>query len=127
MSASALPVTPSKKHSQIDVASSINEYLERRDWRVNANANQGYSLGGLILNVSGKVIANYWLDHVYPPAVGDAHRCADFHIHESSPNAKGTGKSPAREHVLQFPGEAYVAAQGGDGAAAQAEPQNARG
>ena len=52
---------------------------------------------------------------------------ADFHIHESSPNAKGTGKSPAREHVLQFPGEAYVAAQGGDGAAAQAEPQTARG
>ncbi|NRO94496.1 hypothetical protein GWC77_00880 [Paraburkholderia sp. NMBU_R16] len=33
---------------QIDVASAIEEYLERRDWRVNANANQGYSLGGLI-------------------------------------------------------------------------------
>jgi hypothetical protein len=45
----------------VDVESSINEYLNRQDWRVNANANQGYSLGGLILNVSGKVIANYWL------------------------------------------------------------------
>ncbi|MRR56476.1 MAG: ribonucleoside triphosphate reductase, partial [Deltaproteobacteria bacterium] len=45
----------------VDVASSVNEYLEQSDWRVNANANQGYSLGGLILNVSGKVIANYWL------------------------------------------------------------------
>ncbi len=43
----------------VDVASSINEYLDRADWRVNANANQGYSLGGLILNVSGKVMANY--------------------------------------------------------------------
>ena len=31
----------------------------RADWRVNANANQGYSLGGLILNVAGKVTANY--------------------------------------------------------------------
>jgi ribonucleoside-triphosphate reductase len=70
------------KHSLVDVASSINEYLERQDWRVNANANQGYSLGGLILNVSGKVIANYWLNHVYPPEVGQAHRDADIHIHD---------------------------------------------
>jgi ribonucleoside-triphosphate reductase len=49
----------------VDVESSINEYLDRQDWRVNANANQGYSLGGLILNVAGKVTANYWLSHVY--------------------------------------------------------------
>ncbi|AIV76878.1 anaerobic ribonucleoside-triphosphate reductase [Burkholderia pseudomallei] len=66
----------------IDVESSINEYLDRQDWRVNANANQGYSLGGLILNVSGKVIANYWLSHVYPSAIGEAHRNADLHIHD---------------------------------------------
>ena len=68
--------------SVIDVASSVNEYLERLDWRVNANANQGYSLGGLILNVSGKVVANYWLNHLYPQAVGAAHREGDFHIHD---------------------------------------------
>jgi len=66
----------------VDVASSINEYLEQLDWRVNANANQGYSLGGLILNVSGKVVANYWLSHVYPPEVGSAHREGDIHIHD---------------------------------------------
>ncbi len=66
----------------VDVEASMNEYLQQRDWRVNANANQGYSLGGLILNVSGKVIANYWLSHVYPPQVGDAHRNADLHIHD---------------------------------------------
>ncbi len=66
----------------IEVASSINEYLNQVDWRVNANANQGYSLGGLILNVSGKVIANYWLSHVYPAAVGEAHRNADLHVHD---------------------------------------------
>jgi ribonucleoside-triphosphate reductase (formate) len=68
--------------SLVDVESSMNEYLDRTDWRVNANANQGYSLGGLILNVSGKVVANYWLDHVYPPEVGRAHREADLHIHD---------------------------------------------
>ena len=66
----------------VDVASSINEYLEQMDWRVNANANQGYSLGGLILNVSGKVVANYWLNHVYAPEAGEAHRGGDIHIHD---------------------------------------------
>ena len=66
----------------VDVESSINEYLNQMDWRVNANANQGYSLGGLILNVSGKVVANYWLNHVYPPEVGVAHREGDIHVHD---------------------------------------------
>jgi len=72
----------SDRHTLIDVASSMNEYLERADWRVNANANQGYSLGGLILNVSGKVVANYWLSHVYAPEIGQAHREGDLHIHD---------------------------------------------
>ncbi len=66
----------------LDVEASVNEYLHQQDWRVNANANQGYSLGGLILNVAGKVTANYWLSHVYPPEVGIAHREADIHIHD---------------------------------------------
>ena len=66
----------------VEVGSSIDEYLDRRDWRVNANANQGYSLGGLILNTAGKVVANYWLSHVYPAEVGRAHREGDLHIHD---------------------------------------------
>ena len=66
----------------VDVEASVNEYLSRQDWRVNANANQGYSLGGLILNVSGKVVANYWLNHVYPPELGEAHRDGSLHIHD---------------------------------------------
>jgi anaerobic ribonucleoside-triphosphate reductase len=66
----------------IDVAASVDEYLSQIDWRVNANANQGYSLGGLILNVSGKVIANYWLNHVYASEIGAAHRAGDLHIHD---------------------------------------------
>jgi len=66
----------------LDVASTIDEYLNRQDWRVNANANQGYSLGGLILNSAGKIIANYWLSHVYPIEIGQAHRDGDIHIHD---------------------------------------------
>jgi ribonucleoside-triphosphate reductase len=70
------------KRTLVDVSSSVNEYLDRSDWRVQANANQGYSLGGLILNTSGKMIANYWLNHVYPVEIGDAHRNGDIHIHD---------------------------------------------
>jgi ribonucleoside-triphosphate reductase len=70
------------KQTIVDVESSMEEYLDRRDWRVNANANQGYSLGGLILNVAGKVTANYWLSHVYSPEAGRAHREGDLHIHD---------------------------------------------
>lgn len=70
------------RKSLVDVASSMNEYLSREDWRVRANANQGYSLGGLILNVSGKVTANYWLNEVYSPEIGEAHREGDLHIHD---------------------------------------------
>ena len=72
----------SDRRTLLDVEASMLEYLDRSDWRVKANANQGYSLGGLILNVSGKVTANYWLSHVYDPAIGQAHREGDLHIHD---------------------------------------------
>ncbi|MCU7877619.1 MAG: ribonucleoside triphosphate reductase [Candidatus Thiodiazotropha sp. (ex Lucinoma borealis)] len=70
------------RRTLLDVSASVSEYLQRSDWRVSANANQGYSLGGLILNASGKMIANYWLNHVYPPEIGEAHRQGDIHIHD---------------------------------------------
>ncbi|GAA1467951.1 ribonucleoside triphosphate reductase [Microbacterium thalassium] len=66
----------------IPVAATIDEYLAQSDWRVNANANQGYSLGGMILNTAGKLVANYWLDEIYPPAASPAHREGDIHIHD---------------------------------------------
>jgi len=72
------PVDP----ALLDISATVGEYLHRSDWRVNANANQGYSLGGLILNTAGKVIANYWLNEVYTPEIGQAHRQADLHIHD---------------------------------------------
>lgn len=72
----------SLRHTLVDVESAMEEYLDQRDWRVNANANQGYSLGGLILNVAGKVTANYWLSNVFTPEAGQAHRDGDIHIHD---------------------------------------------
>ncbi|CAB3722238.1 hypothetical protein LMG1873_04015 [Achromobacter piechaudii] len=78
----AVPTTAIDPAPRVDVESAMEEYLDQRDWRVNANANQGYSLGGLILNVAGKVTANYWLSHVFTPEAGRAHREGDIHIHD---------------------------------------------
>lgn len=66
----------------VDALGTIDEYLSRADWRVHANANQGYSLGGMILNSSGKMIANYWLEKCYPEEAAIAHREGDIHIHD---------------------------------------------
>lgn len=73
---------PQRDAVTVDVVQSMEEYLDRSDWRVNANANQGYSLGGLILNTAGKITANYWLSHVYSPEIGLAHREGALHIHD---------------------------------------------
>ncbi len=66
----------------IDPISTIDEYIHQADWRVNANANQGYSLGGMILNTVGKVVANYWLNKIYTKDIRDAHVQGDFYIHD---------------------------------------------
>lgn len=68
--------------NNVDPQATINEYLHRADWRINANANQDYSLGGMILNSAGKITANYWLDEVFSVAAGNAHRNGDLHIHD---------------------------------------------
>ena len=66
----------------VDAISTVEDYLDRSDWRVNANANQDYSVGGLILNTAGKMVANYWLTRVYSAEAGQAHRDGDIHIHD---------------------------------------------
>ena len=68
--------------TSVDCSEAISEYISGSDWRIKANANTGYSNAGLINNVAGKVIANFWLDEVYSPEEGQAHRNGDVHIHD---------------------------------------------
>ncbi len=74
--------TPSHKTTHIDCNNTIDEYINKHDWRINANSNTGYSHAGLINNTAGKVIANYWLDKIYSEEEGKAHRDGDYHIHD---------------------------------------------
>lgn len=79
------PLNLSKEEAQrvlVDVENTISEYLHQSDWRVNENANQGYSLGGMILNTSGKITAHYWLNMIYPKSVREAHTQGAMHLHD---------------------------------------------
>lgn len=68
----------------LDISTTMDGYLKQSDWRVNENSNVNFSLGGLILHNSGTITANYWLKNIYPEAIAQAHRNADFHIHDLS-------------------------------------------
>jgi ribonucleoside-triphosphate reductase len=72
------------KKLMLDIDVTMDGYLKQSDWRVNENANVNYSLGGLILHNSGTITANYWLKNIYTEEIAEAHRNADFHIHDLS-------------------------------------------
>ena len=55
----------------------IDSYLSQEDWRVNENANMGYSLQGLNNHIAANITSNYWLNKIYPSYVADAHREGD--------------------------------------------------
>ena len=71
-----------KKGTLINCSDTVNEYVNREDWRIKSNANSGFSAAGLVNNLAGKVIANWWLDEIYSKEEGDAHRNGDYHIHD---------------------------------------------
>jgi len=60
----------------------IDSYLTQEDWRVNENANMGYSLQGLNNHIAANITSNYWLSKIYPFYIADAHREGDYHIHD---------------------------------------------
>ncbi len=70
------------KGAVVEVEETIKEYVDQADWRVKENANMGYSLGGMIIRIAGKIVANYWLNNVYTAEIREAHRSGGFHIHD---------------------------------------------
>ncbi len=72
------------KSTLLDYKDTVDNYLNVADWRVKENSTVTYSVGGLILNNSGAITANYWLTEVYDEEINQAHRNADIHIHDLS-------------------------------------------
>jgi ribonucleoside-triphosphate reductase len=70
----------------INVKDTIDAYLDESNWKVKENANVHYSIGGLILHMSGEMSSAYWLDQVYNvnPNIAKMHREGRLHIHDLS-------------------------------------------
>ncbi len=68
----------------LDYKEIVDNYVNVNDWRVKENSTVTYSVGGLILNNSGAITANYWLSEVYDDEIASAHRNADIHLHDLS-------------------------------------------
>lgn len=60
----------------------VDQYLAKLDWKVNENSNMGYSLQGLNTYISAEASKTYWLDKIYSPKQGQAHKDGDLHIHD---------------------------------------------
>ncbi len=71
-----------EKKIMVDVIDTMEDYLWNLDRRINENANVKYSIWWLILKNSEKITANYWLSKIYPDEIWNAHRNADYHIHD---------------------------------------------
>ncbi len=72
------------KTTILDYKDLVDAYVKEADWRVKENSTVTYSVGGLILNNSGAITANYWLSEIYDDDIANAHRNADMHIHDLS-------------------------------------------
>ncbi|MBN1546744.1 MAG: ribonucleoside triphosphate reductase, partial [Syntrophaceae bacterium] len=62
----------------------VDQYLKKKDWKVNENSNMDYSLQGLNNYISSEVSKGYWLNEIYTQDIRDAHMSGDFHIHDLS-------------------------------------------
>lgn len=72
------------KSTILDYKELVDSYVKATDWRVKENSTVTYSVGGLILNNSGAITANYWLSEIYDEEIAHAHRNGDIHIHDLS-------------------------------------------
>ncbi|KAB3535294.1 ribonucleoside triphosphate reductase [Alkaliphilus pronyensis] len=79
-----------KKHEEIrevknlfmDAEKMVEEYVNLEDWRVNENANMGFSLQGLNNHIVESITTKYWLNKIYRKELRDAHIRGDLHIHD---------------------------------------------
>ena len=72
----------SKSELQGFIKNLVEDYVQQHDWRVHENSNLGYSFQGLFNHLASSIQARYWLNEIYPKEIADAHRNADFHIHD---------------------------------------------
>jgi len=73
------------KKTGINLERLIKDYINDVDWKIRENSNEGVtSFSGLNARVSGEVLSNFALNHLYSEQIKRAHTEGDFHIHDLS-------------------------------------------
>ncbi len=70
------------KNLFMDAETLIDEYVSLDDWRINENANMGFSLQGLNNHIVESITKKYWLNKIYRKELRDPHIKGDIHIHD---------------------------------------------
>lgn len=70
------------KNLFMDAESMVDEYISLDDWKVNENANMGFSLQGLNNHIVDAITKKYWLNKIYDKDLREAHVNGDIHIHD---------------------------------------------
>jgi len=70
------------KNLFMDAETLIDEYVSLDDWRINENANMGFSLQGLNNHIVESITTKYWLNKIYRKELRDPHIKGDIHIHD---------------------------------------------
>jgi len=65
-----------------DTIEAVEDYIGLNDWEVKENSNMGFSLQGLNNYITSKIISNYWIRRIYPPAIREVHDRGDLHVHD---------------------------------------------
>jgi ribonucleoside-triphosphate reductase len=73
------------KQTGINLERLIKDYISDVDWKIRENSNEGViSFSGLNARVSGEVLSNFALNHLYSERVKNAHQDGELHIHDLS-------------------------------------------
>ncbi|MGQ9673381.1 MAG: ribonucleoside triphosphate reductase [Candidatus Aminicenantales bacterium] len=73
------------KKTGLNLERLIKDYINDIDWKIRENSNEGVmSFSGLNARVSGEVLSNFALNHLYSERIKKAHVEGEFHIHDLS-------------------------------------------
>ena len=73
------------KQTGLNLERLIKDYISDEDWKIRENSNEGViSFSGLNARVSGEVLSNFALNHLYSERIKKAHQDGAFHIHDLS-------------------------------------------
>ena len=86
----------------------VDEYVSKKTWRINENANRIPSIGGLKTYIAEKAIAKHTLS-IYPERVREAHLDGAIHIHDLG---HGIGGYCSGWNLLQLLTEGFYGGKG---------------